>query len=133
VKTVPRFTAIAVGILTAALLLTGCAGIQPTTQANQHWANTACTSVLAWKKSLHHDETSLSLKFGPSARLKNAVVATRRLADQLSRLGLPTGRTAGHTGKYSAKHASDLEQIANLGLAMLETKACRQLGGGTFS
>lgn len=145
-----------------------------TEQADQQWADTACTSVLDWKNDLHTDETSLNLGFGPLARIDNAITATQRLANKLSTIGLPpTGRTAQARQQFAALGSEVQTQIArvksaagqvesgnplaalaavenlkadsglatdvvgavrhlasvDLGLAVVETSACRRLAG----
>ena len=89
-----RFALAAIAITSAGLLLTGCGGSEQTSQANQRWANTVCTNVLAWQKQVHHDETSLNLALGPRARVDDAIGATRRLASELTALGLPATQRA---------------------------------------
>jgi len=102
-------TGIGAVVLVAALIalvvyLTGIGASQPasagqlaasaaaaTEQADQHWADTACSTVLRWKDTLHRDETSTDLSFGPIARLENAAAATVHLVDEVSALGLPPG------------------------------------------
>jgi hypothetical protein len=83
------FALAAVAITSAGLLLAGCGGSEQTSQANQRWANTVCTNMLAWQKQVHRDETSFNLAFGPRARLDDVIGATRRLASELAALGLP--------------------------------------------
>jgi hypothetical protein len=85
--------------------------------------------VVAWTKELHHAETSLDPGYSPSARLNDAA-ATRRLAKDLTTLGLSTSGPTCNTGAHSTKRGRGLQdQITDLGLTMVETKACRQLGG----
>ena len=145
-----------------------------TEQADQQWADTACTSVLDWKHDLHSDETSVDLGFGPLARIDNAITATQRLADELTSLGLPpSGRTAQARRQFAALGSDVQTQITriksaagqvesgnplaalaavenlkadsglatdvagavrhlasvDLGLAVIETSACRRLAG----
>jgi len=61
------------------------------TAADEQWASATCTNILAWKKQIEHDGTSLDLGFGPGARIHDAVTATTRLISRLDALGLPPG------------------------------------------
>jgi hypothetical protein len=142
--------------------------------ADERWASVTCTSILDWKNEIHHDATSLTLGFGPLARIKDAIAATARMSNEVGRLGLPPAAhtaqaraeidqlrsdiesrvhsiegTAGSvaSGNLAAIGAllSDLENetvmgtpIVNelrhvvsvdLGLSLVETRACRQLVG----
>ena len=85
-----RFALAAIAITSAGLLIAGCGGSTQTSEANQRWANSVCTNMLAWQKQVHHDETSLNFGFGPRARLNDAIGATRRLTSELTALGPPT-------------------------------------------
>ena len=129
-KCARRSALLGVAVGSVALLLTGCGGSKRTRRADQQWANAACASLLAWQKALHHADSSLNLAYSPSARLNDAVGATTRLAKRLTTLGLPTAQPTGNTTAHATKRPSDLQaQITDLGLAMLATKTCRQLGG----
>jgi hypothetical protein len=155
---------------------TGAQASRAATQmaADQRWAAATCTNILDWKNEIHHDATSLSLGFGPLARIKDAIAATTRMSNEVGRLGLPPAAqtaqaraeidqlrsdiesrvhsiegTAGSvaSGNLAAIGAllSDLENetvmgtpIVNelrhvvsvdLGLSLVETRACRQLVG----
>ncbi len=145
-----------------------------TEEADQQWADTACTSVLDWKNDLHNDATSVNLGFGPMARIDNAINSTQRLANELTTNGLPpTGRTAQARRQFAALGGELQTQLArvrsaagqvesgnplaalaavenlkadsglatdvvgtvrrlasvDLGLAVVETSACRRLAG----
>jgi hypothetical protein len=163
-----------IGFAASAILLAGCGGSQRTQQANQTWANAVCTSMLAWQKQIHRDQTSLSLPVRPQVRLGAAIAATRRLARALTRIGLPetlrtpdaeqhfqqlgsavqaqigelvtaantlqNGNVAG-AGVIVSDLGSDAglvnallgnlqnASITDLGIAALETRACRELAG----
>lgn len=142
--------------------------------ANRQWAAATCTNVLDWKKEIQRDGTSLDLGFGPSARIENAIAATRRLLNQLDKAGLPPAAKQAKARAQIEQLRSDIEsrlraiedtassaasghllaigslvsdlanyrivgtQIAselrhvvsvNLGLSLVETRACRQLVG----
>jgi hypothetical protein len=105
------FALAAIVITSAGLLLAGCGGSEKNSQANQRWANAACTDMLAWQKQVHNDETSFNLALGPRARLNDAIEATRRLAHEITVLGPPV------TQRQSRSQA----QFRRLGLA-LQTK-----------
>ena len=87
-----RFALAAIAITSAGLLLAGCGASKQTSEANQRWANTVCTDMLAWQKQVHHDETSLNLGFGPRARLNDAIETTRQLVNEITILGPPASR-----------------------------------------
>jgi hypothetical protein len=142
--------------------------------ANRQWAAATCTNVLDWKKEIQRDGTSLDLGFGPSARIENAIAATRGLLNQLDKAGLPPAAKQAKARAQIEQLRSDIEsrlraiedtassaasghllaigslvsdlanyrivgtQIAselrhvvsvNLGLSLVETRACRQLVG----
>jgi hypothetical protein len=142
--------------------------------ANRQWAAATCTNVLDWKNEIQRDGTSLNLGFGPSARIENAIAATRRLLNQLDKAGLPPAAKHAKARAQIEQLHSDIEsrlraiedaasnaasghllaigslvsdlanyktvgtQIAsqlrhvvsvNLGLSLVETRACRQLVG----
>lgn len=113
--------------------------------ADRQWASSACTSILNWKNQLHRDETSTNLGFGPAARIQNAVAATTSMLGELDKLGLPPGAQGARARADLSQLRSDLEdgnlpgpQIAgelrnlvsvDLGLSLVETRACRQLVG----
>ena len=144
------------------------------TAADEQWASATCTNILAWKKEIERDGTSLDLGFGPEARIQDAITATTRLISQLDALGLPPGaQTAQARAELnqlrsdlgSRLHAidgaassvaggniaaigtliTDLENdkvlgtrltgelshvvSVDLGLSLVETRACRQLAG----
>jgi len=144
------------------------------TAADEQWASATCTNILAWKKEIERDGTSLDLGFGPEARIQDAITATTRLISQLDALGLPPGaQTARARAELnqlrsdlgSRLHAidgaassvaggniaaigtliTDLENdkvlgtrltgelshvvSVDLGLSLVETRACRQLAG----
>lgn len=61
------------------------------TAAEEQWASSTCTSVLAWKNEIQRDGTSLNLGLGPSARVHDAIAASTRLLSELDKLGLPPG------------------------------------------
>ena len=84
-----RFALAAIAITSAGLLIAGCGGSTQTSEANQRWANSVCTNMLAWQKQVHHDETSFNYGYGPRARLNDAIRATRRLTSELTALGPP--------------------------------------------
>jgi hypothetical protein len=176
-----------VAVATAVITLAGAlGGTQPArataqtslaaqrTAADRLWASNACTDVLAWKNEIHHDDSSLSLGFGPVARVQDAIAATRRMLGQLDRLGLPpaaqTSEGRAQTAQLQAALASRLRTLegaassvasgnlaaigtliadlsddssvgtqvvaglrrvvsVDLGLSLVETRACRQLAG----
>ena len=63
--------------------------------ADRQWATATCTNILNWKNEIQRDETSLDPAVSPSARIKNALVSTDRLLDELDELGPPpTARNA---------------------------------------
>jgi hypothetical protein len=142
--------------------------------ANSQWAAATCTNILDWKKEIERDGTSLDLGFGPSARIKDAIDATRRMLTELDNLGLPPAaqnvqaraqieqlrsdlqsRLEAIEGTASSvasgnllaigtlvddlasdkvigsQLASELSHVVSvdLGLSLVETKACRQLVG----
>lgn len=143
------------------------------TAAEERWASTTCTSILAWKNEIQRDGTSLDLALGPSARVHDAIAASTRLLSELDKLGLPPGASpqaqseldqlrADITSRVSSLEGAagsvaggnfgaigtligDLEsdrvlgtQITDelrhvvsvdLGLSLVETRACRQLVG----
>ena len=130
--------------------------------------------MLDWKHQIHHDEASLNPGFGPQARLNDAIGATHRLANQLTRIGLPTTQRPSQAQHHSERLGSDLQaqitkvktaakqlesasaesaralfddlgaqagsivallndlhqvSLTDLGIAMIDTKSCRQLAG----
>ena len=91
-----RFALAAIVITSAGVLLAGCGVSTQTNEANQRWANAACTDMLAWQQQVHHDETSLNLGFGPRARLNDAIETTRRLVNELTLLGPPVTQRKSH-------------------------------------
>lgn len=108
--------------------------------ADAQWASTACTSVLEWKNEIARDESSLNLSFGPLARIRDALAATTRLRHQLLHLGVPPGAQTAisslvrdlETGKLPvAQVVEDVRHLlsANLGVSLVEARACRQLIG----
>jgi hypothetical protein len=113
--------------------------------ANRRWASSACTTVLDWKNELHRDETSTNLGFGPVARIRDAVAATKNVVGQLDKLGLPPGAPSARAQADLSRLRSELEsgklpgpEIAgelgnvvsvDLGLSLVETRACRELVG----
>jgi hypothetical protein len=113
--------------------------------ADKQWASSACTSILDWKNELHRDETSTNFGFGPLARIKNAIAATKNMLGELDRLGLPPGAQSARMRTDLSQLRSELEsgnlpgpQIAgqlrnlvsvDLGLSLVETHACRELVG----
>jgi hypothetical protein len=113
--------------------------------ADKQWASSACTSILYWKSELHRDETSTNFSFGPLARIKNAIAATKNMLGELDRLGLPPGAQSARMRADLSQLRSELEsgnlpgpQIAgqlrnlvsvDLGLSLVETHACRELVG----
>lgn len=113
--------------------------------ADKQWASSACTSILDWKNQLHHDETSMSLSFGPVARVKDAIAATKNMLGELDKLGLPPGAQGARAGADLSRLRSELEsgqipgpQIVgelrnlvsvDLGLSLVETHSCRELVG----
>jgi hypothetical protein len=113
--------------------------------ADKQWASSACTSILDWKNELHRDETSTNFGFGPLARIKNAIAATKNILGELDRLGLPPGAQSARMRTDLSQLRSELEsgnlpgpQIAgqlrnlvsvDLGLSLVETHACRELVG----
>jgi len=92
-----RFALAAIAITSAGLLIAGCGGSTQTSEANQRWANSVCTNMLAWQKQVHHDETSLNFGFGPRARLNDAIGATRRLVYEITVLGPPVEQRQSHS------------------------------------
>ena len=113
--------------------------------ANKRWASSACTTVLDWKNELHRDETSTNLGFGPIARIRDAVAATKNVVGQLDKLGPPPGAPSARAQADLSRLRSELEsgklpgpEIAgelgnvvsvDLGLSLVETRACRELVG----
>jgi len=113
--------------------------------ADKQWASSACTTILDWKNDLHHDETSTNLGFGPVARVQNAIAATKSMLGELDKLGLPPGAQGARARADLSQLRSELEdgdmpgsQITgelrnlvsvDLGLSMIETRACRELVG----
>jgi hypothetical protein len=142
--------------------------------ANSQWAAATCTNILDWKKEIERDGTSLDLGFGPSARIKDAIDATRRMLTELDSLGLPPAAQNAQARAQIEQLRADLQsrleaiegtassvasgnllaigtlvddlasdkvigsQLArelshvvsvDLGLSLVETKACRQLVG----
>ena len=142
--------------------------------ADQRWASATCTNFLNWKNEIHHDATSLSLGFGPVARIKDAIAATTRMSNEVGRSGLPPAAQTGQARAEIDQLRSDIESrvhsiegtagsvasgnpaaigallsdlgnatvmatpIVNelrhvvsvdLGLSLVETRACRQLVG----
>jgi hypothetical protein len=113
--------------------------------ANKKWASSACTSILGWKQQLHRDETSTNLGFGPLTRIQNAIAATKNMLGELDRLGLPPGaqsarvradlnqlRSALESGEVPGPQiAGELRKLVSvdLGLSLVETRACRELVG----
>jgi hypothetical protein len=57
--------------------------------ADRQWATATCTNILDWKNEIQRDETSLDPGISPSARIKDAIVSTDRLLDELDKLGPP--------------------------------------------
>jgi hypothetical protein len=104
-----RFALAAIAIASAGGLLAGCGGSEQTSQANQRWANTACTDMLAWQKQVHHDETSLNLALGPRARLNDAIGATRRLVNAITVLGPPVTQRHSHSQAHFRQLGSALQ------------------------
>ena len=47
-----RFALAATAITSAGLLFAGCGASKQTSEANQRWANTVCTEILAWQKQV---------------------------------------------------------------------------------
>lgn len=144
------------------------------TAADEQWASATCTNILAWKKEIERDGTSLDLGFGPGARIQDAITATTRLISQLDALGLPPGAQTAQARVELNQLRSDLESrlhaiegaassvaganidaigtlitdlendkvlgnrltgelshivSVDLGLSLVETRACRQLVG----
>ncbi|MBV8216871.1 MAG: hypothetical protein JO325_00285 [Solirubrobacterales bacterium] len=113
--------------------------------ADKQWASSACASILNWKNDLHHDETSTNLGFGPVARVQNAIAATKNMLTEVDKLGPPPGVQAARARADLSQIRSELEdgnlpgpQIAgelrnlvsvDLGLSLVETRACRELVG----
>ncbi|HTX08664.1 MAG TPA: hypothetical protein VME22_08640 [Solirubrobacteraceae bacterium] len=142
--------------------------------ANSHWATATCTNILDWKNEIQRDGTSLDLGLGPSARIEDAISATRRMLTELEKLGLPPAAQNAQARAQIEQLRSDLQsrlqaiegtadsvasgnllaigtllgdlasdrtvgtQIAgelrqvvsvDLGLSLVETRACRQLVG----
>ncbi len=112
---------------------------------DKRWASSACSSILDWKNELHHDETSTNLGFGPVARIQNAITATKTMLGELDTLGLPPGAQGARVRADLSQLRSELEnrdlpgpQVAgelrnlvsvDLGLSLVETRACRELVG----
>jgi hypothetical protein len=102
-------------------------------------------SIRDWKNELHRDETSTNFSFGPLARIKNAIAATKNMLGDLDGLGLPPGAQSARMRADLSQLRSELEngnlpgpQIAgqlrnlvsvDLGLSVVETRACRELVG----
>jgi hypothetical protein len=110
------------GAAAAALLLASCGLSSPAHRADLRWANTACTSLLAFKNELHRDGTSMNLSFGPQERLQTAIADARALERRLQELGLPP----------MERHRLTLPAAgpaADLALSALETQSCRTLAG----
>jgi hypothetical protein len=87
-----RLAHLAAGAISITAVLAGCGGSQQTARADQRWAQSVCTHVLAWQTKIHHDETSLNLNVGPHARVQDAITATHRLATELTGIGLPVSQ-----------------------------------------
>ena len=77
--------------------------------ANRQWAAATCTNVLEWKNEIQRDGTSLNLGFGPSARINNAITATRRLLNQLNTAGLPPAAKQANARAQIEQLHSDIE------------------------
>jgi hypothetical protein len=95
------------------------------TAADDQWASATCTNVLAWKKEIERDGTSLDLGFGPGARIHDAIIATTRLISELDALGLPPGA-------QTAQARAELNQLrSDLGsrLRAIEGAASSVAGG----
>ncbi len=142
--------------------------------ANSAWATNTCTNILDWKNEIERDGTSLDLGLGPSARIEDAIGATRRMLTELDKLGLPPAAQNAQARAQIEQLRSDLQsrldaiegtassvasgnvlaigtlvgdlandkvvgtQLASelghvvsvdLGLSLVETRACRQLVG----
>jgi hypothetical protein len=142
--------------------------------ADSQWAATTCTNILDWKNEIERDGTSLDLGFGPSARIQDAIAATRRMLTELDKLGLPPAAQNPQARAQIEQLRSDLQsrldaiegtassvasgnvlaigtlvgdlandkvvgsQLASelghvvsvdLGLSLVETRACRELVG----
>jgi hypothetical protein len=77
--------------------------------ANRQWAAATCTNVLDWKNEIQRDGTSLDLGLGPSARVNNAITATRRLLNQLNKAGLPPAAKQANARAQIEQLDSDIE------------------------
>jgi hypothetical protein len=142
--------------------------------ANQQWASDTCTNILDWKNEIQRDATSLNFGLGILTRIQDAIAATNRMSNELTKLGLPPAAQAGQlrgeidqlrsdiesrvhnvqaaansvaTGNFAAigtlvgdlasdtalgtPIVNDLRHIVSvdLGLSLVETRACRQLVG----
>ena len=179
--------AVTVALSTSAVTIPGLGGSSRHTQArdqavlaaqrtvaDEQWASATCTNILAWKKEIERDGTSLDLGFGPGARIQNAITATTRLISQLDALGVPPGAQTAQAraelnqlrsnvesrlhaieGAASSVAGGNIDAIGtlitdfendkvlgtrltgelshvvsvDLGLSLVETRACRQLVG----
>jgi hypothetical protein len=77
--------------------------------ANTRWATATCTNLLAWKKEIERDGTSLDLGLGPSARIDDAISATRRMLSELDQLGLPPDAQSAQARAQIEQLRSDLQ------------------------
>jgi hypothetical protein len=77
--------------------------------ADSQWAAATCTNLLDWKKEVERDGTSLDLGFGPSARINDAIAATRRMLAELDKLGLPPAAQNARAQAQIEQLRSDLQ------------------------
>jgi hypothetical protein len=77
--------------------------------ANERWAAATCTNLLDWKQEIQRDGTSLDLGFGPSARVESAIAATRRMLNELEKLGVPPGAQNAQARAQIEQLRSDLQ------------------------
>jgi hypothetical protein len=83
------------------------------TAATRQWASATCTSILDWKNAIHRDATSLSLGFGPLARVHDAVGATTRMLKELNAIGLPPTPAAAGARAEIGQLRTDIESRAH--------------------
>jgi hypothetical protein len=77
--------------------------------ANSAWATTTCTNILDWKNEIERDGTILDLGLSPSARIKDAIGATRRMLTELDELGLPPAAENAQARAQIEQLRSDLQ------------------------
>src|SRR5579871_3389866 len=77
--------------------------------ADAQWASATCTNILDWKNEIERDGTSLDLGLGPSARIKDAIAATKRMLGELDTLGLPPTTSGSQARSEIERLRGDLE------------------------